>query len=336
MAFFFQLKKGERMQLNTPIVSAMEASYGKEQYDAQVKKVLSDKQILAWILKYTTAEFHDISIVEIIEAIEGTPEVGTIPVNPGLRNNLHQDIQNTENITGMPNEDNVPNEGKVMFDIRFYAITRGRERVKLIINVEAQKDYYPGYDLVTRGIFYCARMLSGQLDTEFTAKNYDDVKKVYSIWICMNAPDYAADTITEYKMTQENLIGDYAGKSRYDLLSVVMVRLGKPESDEKTPKLQRLLYTLLSGSVKLKEKCKILNEEFGIQTMQEMEGANLMCNLSDWVEEQGKMAGKKEQLLEKIRIKLAKGKSVEEIADALEEDISTIQELIQELEKTEN
>lgn len=71
------------MQLNTPIAGAMEASYGKEQYDAQVKKMLSDKQILAWILKYTTAEFKDYPIAEIIEAIEGTPEIGTVPINPG-------------------------------------------------------------------------------------------------------------------------------------------------------------------------------------------------------------------------------------------------------------
>lgn len=47
--------------------------------------------------------------------------------------------------------------------------------------------------------------------------------------------------------------------------------------------------------------------------------------------DEGIAVGKKEQLLEKVRIKLAKGKSAEEIADALEEDISTIQKFILEL-----
>ena len=42
-----------------------------------------------------------------------------------------------------------------------------KERIKLIINVEGQKKFDPGYDIVTRGIFYCARMLSAQKDTEF-------------------------------------------------------------------------------------------------------------------------------------------------------------------------
>ena len=35
---------------------------GKEQYDAQCKKVLSNKVILAWILKRVTEEFKDMEI----------------------------------------------------------------------------------------------------------------------------------------------------------------------------------------------------------------------------------------------------------------------------------
>ena len=36
-----------------------------------------------------------------------------------------------------------------------------------MINIEAQKKWNPGYEIVTRGIFYCARMISGQKHTEF-------------------------------------------------------------------------------------------------------------------------------------------------------------------------
>lgn len=50
---------------------------------------------------------------------------------------------------------------------------------------------------------------------------------------------------------------------------------------------------------------------------------------------EGIVAGERKHLLKLIRTKLAKGKSVEEIADALEEEVSTIQGLIQELEKAE-
>lgn len=54
-----------------------ELSYAKEkiQYDTQCKRVLSQKQILAWILKRTVKEFTDLSIRQIIPHIEGTPRI---------------------------------------------------------------------------------------------------------------------------------------------------------------------------------------------------------------------------------------------------------------------
>ena len=48
---------------------------------------------------------------------------------------------------------------------------------------------------------------------------------------------------------------------------------------------------------------------------------------------EGERAGEKNKLKEQIRKKLEKGKSVSEIADILEEEETTIQELIDELKK---
>ena len=60
-------------------------------------------------------------------------------------------------------------------------MTKGKERVKLILNVEAQKSYYLTYPWILRALFYCARMVSEQKDTEFQHDEYGDLKKVYSI-----------------------------------------------------------------------------------------------------------------------------------------------------------
>ena len=49
------------------------------------------------------------------------------------------------------------------------------------------------------------------------------------------------------------------------------------------------------------------------------------------VKEEVRAEAKKEKMLELIRRKLAKGKSIEEIADALEEDTETVKELVKEL-----
>ena len=55
----------------------------------------------------------------------------------------------------------------------------------MIVNIEAQNDPHPGYSLVSRGIFYLARMISSQYGTAFMRKgHYEDLKKVCSIWLC--------------------------------------------------------------------------------------------------------------------------------------------------------
>lgn len=54
-------------------------------YDASVKEMLSDKQILARILKFTLDEFMNYDINEIINCID-EPEVSETYVDPGLTN----------------------------------------------------------------------------------------------------------------------------------------------------------------------------------------------------------------------------------------------------------
>ncbi len=271
-------KESEARKLEKTNISEMiDATDGKIRYDTKVKKVLANKRILAWILKCAVKEFYGMELEQIMECIEGDPEVSCVPVYPGKTN--------MEQIVGMANEDHVPNEGDVTFDIRFYAIVPGDQKVKVIINLEAQNEYYPGYDLVTRAVFYCARMLSAQLGTEFTVKandpvKYDNIKKVYSIWVCMDSPKMAENTITEYSMEPKNIYGNFAGEARHDLLSVIMICLGKDNAECKN-ELLNMLSTLLSLEQEVSE----------------------MCNLSDYVEMRGIEKGKTEGRVEgKIQV----------------------------------
>lgn len=167
--------------MNNELAKELTLAEGKSQYDTQCKRVLADRTILSWILKHTTAEFRDMTIRQIQACIEGEPEISEVRVEPGATNHSR--------ITGDTNEDKVPDEGAIYFDIRFSARVPvkdelPRKRIKLIINIEAQQSFYPGYAIVTRGIYYGARLISSQMGTEFTAGQYNDIKKVYSIWIC--------------------------------------------------------------------------------------------------------------------------------------------------------
>lgn len=96
--------------------------------------------------------------------------------------------------------------------------------IQLIINVEAQNDFYPGYPIIKRGIYYCARMISSQYGTVFTKSHYEKIQKVYSIWICMNPPKKRNNTITEYSLTEKHRIGKVKeAEEYYDLMSAILL-----------------------------------------------------------------------------------------------------------------
>ena len=179
------------MHIKTNITKTLEEVNDKAKYDNEVKKVLSDPQILSWILKYTVKEFKDYSIPDIMSCIEGKPEVATHAVHPG---------HYAEPMEGLPTESTEVMSQKVTYDIRFRVKVPGEGSVAMIINVEAQNKFYESYDLVSRGIFYCARMLSAQIRNEESATEYNNLQKVYSIWICLQVPVNSEYTITGYHM----------------------------------------------------------------------------------------------------------------------------------------
>lgn len=70
----------------TPLANDIDATDGKSKYDTQVKKVLANRVILAWILKYTMKELANVEISHIEKCIESNIEVATVPLEPGLTN----------------------------------------------------------------------------------------------------------------------------------------------------------------------------------------------------------------------------------------------------------
>ncbi len=96
-----------------------------------------------------------------------------------------QRLNGDEQIVKMNSESSSIKEETVYYDIRFNAVLPGKkEPITLIINLEIQTKDKPGYELVTRGTYYCARMISEQYGTVFTKEHYEKIQKVYSICIC--------------------------------------------------------------------------------------------------------------------------------------------------------
>lgn len=280
--------------MKTLLSENLDLASAKEQYNEYCKRILCNRQILAIILKETVFELKFCSVEDISEKyILDQPEISEIPVFGGRRR---------ENILGESETDEVPEEGRVTFDIRFRVKTPQYEKqIVLYVNLEAQKSFSPGYSLIKRGILYCARMISSQYGIEFTGKNYDEIKKVYSIWICMNVPKKYANTVVSYSIAPNVLFGDNektaaqlrSQREEYDLLCVVQIRLG--ESCNTESEMLGMLDTLFSKNMSTQHKKAVLEQKYHLK-MEEEIGEELiqMCNLADLVEQRGVEKGKTE------------------------------------------
>ena len=57
------------MKTKTYLANAIDTADMKAQYDAEAKKIVADKGVLSWIVKYTVKEMKDCTLEEIADAI---------------------------------------------------------------------------------------------------------------------------------------------------------------------------------------------------------------------------------------------------------------------------
>ena len=189
-------------------------------------------------------------------------------------------MMGTDRISGERTEDTTITEGKVTFDVRFRAITPHNELVQLIINIEAQRSRRTSYPLLKRAMYYVSRLISSQYGVDFDKAQYGKIKKVYSIWLCMDAPDEKGG-ITRYRMQEEPEYGNVrTDKEDYDLQQVVMVYVAHARADMEN-RLLNLLGELFISEDNAKMKKEALNDHYDIDLNDDEEGlVRTMCNLS--------------------------------------------------------
>ena len=291
--------------MNTELKNAVLATDRDAQYDNSAKRLIAHKIILARILIKTVEKFKGMDPLEVAALIEGIPYISTVPVELGLTNAVH--FQNGKRIVGFNTENQELNEGLVRFDIVFYV--RMKDGLsQIIINVEAQKDEPGEYEILNRAVFYVSRLISSQKERDFENSSYDDIKCVYSIWICMNMEE---NTMSHIHLTKEDMIGSYEWKGNLDLLNIIMIGLAKelPEHDE-TYELHRLLGALLSRELTVDEKLDIIGNEYDIPLEENFrKDMSTMCNLSQGVKEEGIAIGRREGLEEGRREGYAEGEA---------------------------
>ena len=309
----------EQTHLSTTI-DAMEQS--KARYDKNVKEFLSDIQVLARIAKYTISEVAEFSIEEIMACIvDKSIETGSVSVTPGLTN--------PGRIESLQTEDSILNEGYITFDIRF-SLVYNAELLKVIINIEAQKSTDAsklGYHLENRIIYYLARLISSQKQKEFFNSEYDNIKKVYSIWICMDTKE-EQESISKISLGAKTLYGMPCEFPELDKMCGIVIRIREDSSATESHNILIAMLEDMLGSEEAKVKKRKLEKKYNMKMTTELERRiDDMCNLSTIVEEKGIEKGI--TLVKKI-IKLdAAGKSIEDIAKECELTPEEVKKIIE-------
>jgi len=315
--------------LNTEIANAVNAAGDKAQYDTRVKRLLAQKSILAHILVKTVDEFKGMKPEDVVKYIEGEPSISVVPVEPGLANMEKPDAAG-QRIVGLNTENAEINEGLVRFDIIFY-VRMKNGLSQIIVNIEAQKDEPTEYKILNRAIFYVSRLISSQKERDFVNTNYDDIKQVFSIWICMNMDD---NSLSHIHLTKDELLKPCNWKGNLDLLNIVLIGITNeiPEHDEKY-EMHRLIGALLSSELKEQEKLDIIEHEYNIQISQEFrEDVRIMCNLSTGIEERATERAT-EKTSEKFILNMyKKGYTLDQIADVAETGVDEVEAIIKKKE----
>lgn len=306
--------------MDTEIRNAVSAADQDAQYDEKAKRLLGNKIILAHILVRAIDEFHRMDPKDVVSYIEEKPFISVVPVEPGLTNVEKE--ENGQRIVGMNTENTEINEGLVRFDIIFYVRMKdGMSQV--IVNLEAQKDEPKSYHILNRAVFYVSRLISSQKERDFVKTDYDDIKRVFSIWVCMNMDE---NSMAHVHLAKDDLVGSYPWKGGLDLMNIVLIGISDefPEHDEEYG-LHRLLSALFSARLTIDEKLEILKTEYSISVDDGLrKDVNTMCNLS-----QGIRDAENVKVIMNMR---RDGYSSEQIARIVEKTIEEVEAVIKKRE----
>ena len=297
-------------------------------YDAAMKKLLSNKEILVPLLQMTIPEYEGCTQEEIlscldIDSITGEDFVSDIPDD--LR--LHKEESELSSMT----------EKLIRFDIRFRArnpkLSTEKMKVSLHIDLEAQKSYLPqnpSYPVIKRAIYYVARDLSSQLGSVTGTTDYSRLEKCYSIWICTeDVPKALQNTMTEYALRKNDILGKTAEPEKdYDLMTVILIRQG--ETQDMQEGIFDYLGSLMRGDIKRAEKYT------KIQWSETMKGdVKTMTGFGEAIYQRGIRCGEeiglrhgeligKSKLIQKA---LQNGKTKEQIAEFLEIPLEEVRDI---------
>lgn len=186
----------------------------------------------------------------------------------------------------------------VRLDNVFEVKVPGSESIAVIIDLEGQSDNNPGYRIEKRALYYASCMIQSQKGRYFENDNYEQIRKVMSIWIMMSPVIKDKNTIRTYGI-EPKYLDMFKGKgdiSPLDLLEIVIINIG--DSDDLPETMMGLMNTLFSKGLTASERVKILKNTYNIKEADSLLGdlEDMSMNLADGLHKSWKREGVQEAL----------------------------------------
>lgn len=287
----------------------------KSTYDKYFKQLFIKKEFLSPILKNIVPEYLECSL-EVIESLIAPR--GDEVINPS--------VYSSED-SGKGKETTTHYD--VLIDC---ALTCGGEVcVDLFFDLEMQRKNTPGYSVPKRGVYYCCRLISRQIDV-LGDKAYDKLKPVYSVWILVNdIPEELKNSIQSVDLASSFLDKKFDNsekvkqiKKDIDLIHLRLIYLSEDLNiEEKQSDLIKYLQSVFTNKV-LDKDCNPYHEH----SKKIKEEVNAMLSAADEIEIRARQEGRAEEnakvFRENVRRMFSKGVAIENIAIFLG---STIEEV---------
>ena len=270
-------------KIPSTLIDGLKSSETMVRYDASCKRILQEKMLFALLLKSCIEEFRCYDVNKIIDCIESYPK----------------DIKSkdrTPRILGMNSEDFGVNDGKVIFDICFYAKFPFKDD-GVIVDIEAQN----GRVHFKRAFYYASRLASLQYGRIFHKSHYDKICKVASIWIIIDPPNKKINSENIYKLHEKELFGHFKEKENiYNLMDIVLIHLGTLQDE--LADILVLLDTIFSEEISIDKKKEILQKRLKSNLSEKLEKElKGMCNFSEAIAKRnmkkGILQGREEGIL---------------------------------------
>lgn len=239
-------------------------------YDAECKNIISDKYVIANIIKDCIEEYRDLTIEEIIPLIDDG------------------DVTNRY-IKGLSLTNYEIAEGTVDFDSLFtIKDPSSPSKIGVFVNIEAQNNIYLNYDLLSRAEYYVSWLIIAQRKYNMFKTKYNELKSVYSIWLNLYPRKSKVNKIDFYTLLNKNDLKEKINSH----INIVYYNVGKEYKyslKENNNILEMLDILFHPNKDRINRKTKILKQKYHI--IKRKEEVLNMCSLSAAIEYQGIQKG---------------------------------------------